>query len=63
MAEFNVTPSAVVDTDQLLKTINSLSDLLKIELTTDGDNILLLRRCIELIVIEIGKLNQKVAKK
>jgi len=63
MGEFDVQSNAIVDADSMLKRVNSLSDLLKMEFTTDADNILLLRRGLELIVQELGKLNQKVEKK
>jgi len=63
MAEYNVIPSGFVDADALLKNVTSLRELLNIELVSDADNILLIRRGLELMVEELSRLNYEVGKK
>jgi len=58
--EYEVIEEAVLDAEELLKNVTNLRDLLRIEFISDADNILLLRKGLELVVQELGNLNSKI---
>lgn len=57
---YKIESSEIIDASKILEEAKSIKDLLNIDLISDSDNIILLKRIVRLLYSEINKLQQEV---